>query len=269
MTNEAVTTCGELAARLLSSPAEFDDGWLGREGRRQAPVPAGPGTYRNLAERMAAGARTAGAGTVLVASLDPVAARLPARREAADVDRLGSVVETDEATLLCVADLSGAVLLVPGDRYALVAGDAGFLAGALPEGVDTARARFSGYARRIGSGRPAVAGVAARFGDFQRVWRTAGDVPADSHVGHQLGLMRTFSTRKVSAEDFARGWLDERRRSLDVHERIGDGLARAMENVFYALEDFAIDPSLRDEDDLTPEQLRAAVDDVLAELSPR
>ncbi|MFD7339592.1 colicin immunity domain-containing protein [Streptomyces violascens] len=77
--------------------------------------------------------------------------------------------------------------------------------------------------------------------------------------------MRSFSMEEITAEGFARGWLEARRRSMDGEERIGGDLSSALEEVFYAVEDFSIDPSLRDETDLTGEQLRAVVTEALRE----
>ncbi|MGW2572998.1 colicin immunity domain-containing protein [Streptomyces sp. NPDC001537] len=42
--------------------------------------------------------------------------------------------------------------------------------------------------------------------------------------------------------------------------------AKADQAHFYALEDYTIDPSLRDEDDLTDEELRQQVADALRQL---
>jgi hypothetical protein len=255
-----------LSARLLSSPTAFKDDWLRQGAKRQAPVPAGPGTEEALARRVAAGARTGGADIVLVAAPVPTAGNSQAPSLRSDAHGLLAAVQSGSPVLLCLPNLSGAVLTVPTDGYALIAGQDDFLSGALPEGVDTACARFSSYARRNASDRPALAAVSARFSTFQRSWRSAGDPPVDSHVGRQLALMRAFAARTVSAEDFARGWLEERRRSLDVHERVHGALSNAVEVVFRTLEDFSIDPSLRDDDDVTPDQLRAVVHEVLTEL---
>lgn len=254
---------GMLTTRLLSSPTEFSDDWLRQGDKRQAPVPSGPGAEESLARRVAAGARTGGADAVLVAAPVPMAGPPQTRSFRSDAHSLLAAVRTGTAALLCLPGLSGAVLTVPAEGYALVAGGDEFLSGALPEGVDAACARFLSFARRNASSRPALAAVSARFSEFQRSWRSFGEVPVDSHVGRQLALMRAFSARTVSAEDFARGWLDERRRSLDLHERVHGALSDAVETVFRALEDFSIDPSLGEDDELTPDRLRAVVREAL------
>ncbi|MFG2479377.1 colicin immunity domain-containing protein [Streptomyces fagopyri] len=92
------------------------------------------------------------------------------------------------------------------------------------------------------------------------------DVPATSQYGHQLSLMRQLVSGAIDGSPFARQWLEARRRSMDTGERVGNALTTALDEVFYALEDYSIDPSLRDEDDLTDEELRERVADALARL---
>lgn len=98
-----------------------------------------------------------------------------------------------------------------------------------------------------------------------RTWKTPESVPTTSHTGRQLELMRQLAADAVDGPAFARQWLEERRRSMDAGERLGDGLTAALDEVFYALEDYSIDPALRDEDDLTDEELRERVGDALCQ----
>ncbi|MEV6948380.1 colicin immunity domain-containing protein [Streptomyces sp. NPDC051172] len=58
----------------------------------------------------------------------------------------------------------------------------------------------------------------------------------------------------------------ERRNAMDAGERVSDTIATALDTVFHALEDYTIDPGLRDEDDLTDEELRQHVADALRQL---
>ncbi|MFF0449248.1 colicin immunity domain-containing protein [Streptomyces sp. NPDC004609] len=68
---------------------------------------------------------------------------------------------------------------------------------------------------------------------------------------------------EMSAPDFARSWLAARREALRRKERPREPLSSALDRVFSALEDYSIDPALRDETDLTDEELVASVRAVL------
>ncbi|WP_438291615.1 colicin immunity domain-containing protein [Streptomyces sp. HUAS TT7] len=263
MTSNNPITCGELTGALLSTPHRFSGAWLAEGGKSEVPLPGEGYLDLALAQRTAAGARTAGFAYVLSAPTGPEAESAEPQHLPADAEAMvGGIRWPGEPVLLSLPDLTGAILLT-GDGYALAAGRRAFIEGAVPEGADQARAAFSRYGRRVAVRHPAVAEVAADFTGFQRTWNRAAHVVAGSGVDHQLVLMNSFSADGISAEAFAREWLEARRRSLNAKERIGQDLSSALEEVFYALEDFPIDPSLRDESDLTVEQLRAVVMEAL------
>lgn len=78
--------------------------------------------------------------------------------------------------------------------------------------------------------------------------------------------MRDLVDGKISAPDFARSWLYARRRSLDAGERTREPSDRILTHVFYLLDDYVIDPELRDPDDMTDDELAAKVREALDEL---
>lgn len=79
--------------------------------------------------------------------------------------------------------------------------------------------------------------------------------------------MDSFTAGDISTEDFARSWLAARRQALELRERLREPFSRLLDQVFYALDDYVIDPELRDADDMTNEQLQAIVQDQLTALN--
>jgi hypothetical protein len=76
--------------------------------------------------------------------------------------------------------------------------------------------------------------------------------------------MRDFVNHRIGGPDFARAFLDLRRESMDRGERAHGVLCEALNATFYAIDDYAIDPTLRSEEDLTDEKLRAATEAALS-----
>jgi Bacterial self-protective colicin-like immunity len=79
--------------------------------------------------------------------------------------------------------------------------------------------------------------------------------------------MQSLVSGDISAPVFAQSWLAARRRALNDGERVREKFDQALDEVFYALEDYAIDPDLRDPGDLSDDQLVAIVQDALNSLS--
>lgn len=71
--------------------------------------------------------------------------------------------------------------------------------------------------------------------------------------------MQAFTAGTISGADFARSWLDARRTSQNNGERLRDPLLTALDQIFSLLEDYSIDPALKDPDDLSDEELMDAV----------
>ncbi|MER6199656.1 colicin immunity domain-containing protein [Streptomyces sp. NPDC001586] len=98
----------------------------------------------------------------------------------------------------------------------------------------------------------------------RRQWRIAREVPEESGTGRQLDLMRRLSRDEIQPERFAKQWLDARRKALNEDERVGEHLCRALNQVFYALDEYPIDPALREDGDTTDAELREIVNQTLA-----
>ncbi|URM90809.1 colicin immunity domain-containing protein [Streptomyces sp. MRC013] len=78
--------------------------------------------------------------------------------------------------------------------------------------------------------------------------------------------MEALCEGSATPESFARGWLAARRRALGRRERLKEPLGRLLDRVFYALEDYSIDPALREEGDVSDDELIAIVRDTLQEM---
>lgn len=160
--------------------------------------------------------------------------------------------------LLASSDRMGAILFShPG--YALVAGTAEFLKGAVPEGVDGGRARFGRYARVAAERWPGLKGISQSFSPRHIAWARAREIPAGTSAARQVTLMQAFTTGSIGGAEFARGWLDARRESQNNGERLRDPLLTAFDQIFSLVEDYSIDPDLKDPDDLSDQELMDAV----------
>jgi len=163
-----------------------------------------------------------------------------------------------------IAGPDGAALVTT-QGYGLVGGTPDFVRERVPEGVDEARARFARYARRTGSA--VLVEIAAEFPPTRHSWSRPADVVPGSAVAEQLDLMRSFADGRTPPADFARRWLAARRRSLNEGERTRPPLTEILDRMFYALDDYAIDPSLHEPGDLTDEQLADVARRALEELA--
>ncbi|WP_431874674.1 colicin immunity domain-containing protein [Amycolatopsis sacchari] len=231
---------------LLSGARRFDPGWLRDGDRTVVPFPTGKGVDRALAARLA---RAAEAFVVL-----PGGATVP-------VPQLEGY-SADGDFLLCLPDFSAAVLVTT-SGYALLAGAGKFLAETVYEGVDEARARFGQYAKRLAVRYPELAEVAREYPPRLRSWGSPGEATPGSGVAEQVELMNRLDRDELTGKDFMDRWLAARRRSQEAGERLRRPLAEALDQVFYALEDYEPDPGLRDPDELSDEdlldQVRAAL----------
>ncbi|MFG2293307.1 colicin immunity domain-containing protein [Streptomyces sp. NPDC048603] len=71
--------------------------------------------------------------------------------------------------------------------------------------------------------------------------------------------MRQFAEGRIPPDVFAVGWLGARRAAMESGERVAERIGRPLDQVFYALDDYPIDPRFREEGDTTDEQLMACV----------
>jgi hypothetical protein len=78
--------------------------------------------------------------------------------------------------------------------------------------------------------------------------------------------MRQLAGTRIPAPEFAKAWLAARRRALDEGDRLRDEFDRILTEVFYQLDDYVIDPRLREAGDLTDDELARRVRDALNEL---
>lgn len=270
---------------VLAEPRSgaFAASWLSEGPKLVVPLPAGTHVDRALVRRTADGCRAGGAGEVLVMTADGPAAsgrawrqvapaitatggtasgltpsRLTAPITTASITTASDLVGSAPRVLLVASDLQGAVLF---DRpgYALVAGTAPFLRGAVPEGVDGGRAHFARYARAVADRWPELQAVARDFGPRHIAWAHARNVPGGTATSQQVRLVRGFTAGAIGGADFARGWLNGRRAAQESGERLREPLLSAFQQVFLLLEDYSIDPALKDPADLSDEELRDAV----------
>jgi hypothetical protein len=99
-----------------------------------------------------------------------------------------------------------------------------------------------------------------------RAWSKSSEVSPGTATAEQLDLMRQLAIGAISAPDFARAWLAARRRALDEGDRVRGRFYNTLTNVFYLLDDYVIDPTLREPGDMTDEELAMRVRDALREL---
>ncbi len=78
--------------------------------------------------------------------------------------------------------------------------------------------------------------------------------------------MQQLLDGRTPAPDFARNWLAARRRALAEGERVREKFERILRDVFYALDDYVIDPELRDPNDMTDDELTAHVQEASRQL---
>ncbi|MEU8888994.1 hypothetical protein [Streptomyces sp. NPDC048442] len=153
--------------------------------------------------------------------------------------------------LFAELDMQGAVLF-PTPGYALIAGTAAFLAGAVPERIDEIRARFARYARAAGHRWPALLNVASSLPPRHIDWSRNNDVPPGTATAQPLEWLSAFVAGRCTGAGFARGWL----RARGLAQANGE---TALDQVFWLLEDYSIDPTFREREDLSEDELSQAV----------
>ena len=239
---------------VLGTDGAFSSAWL--QEKSVAPVPVGPRIDAALARRIAAGCRAVATSHLLGTSLaDTPGATTGTRFE---LSGHGDCTGVRVPFLLTTPDLQGAVLL-PQEGYALIAGTAAFMAAAVGEGTDTARARFGRYVRALPEPHPSLSTVAATYPPERRAWSRPGDVDPASAAARQLELLNAFTDGTCSAPDFAHGWWEARRTSQADGERVQGALEALFDQVFMILEDYSVDPDLAEPGDLDDDELRTAV----------
>jgi hypothetical protein len=262
----APRTNGEAVAAVLAGTAEFAAAWLARDGKAAVVVAAPARLDAATAGRLRAGAEAAGHALVLAVRTDADnATEAPLPVPVGRPDYPSGLSGPDRGPLFVLPDLSGAMLLTS-DGYALLGGVAPFLYGAVPEGIDTAKARFARHVRRLGGQRSDLAQLAVQFRPQWTVWSAPADVPPGSAVGRQLDLMAAFAGGALGTEQFSTDWLAARRSARGAGERLGDRFRSVLDDVFYALDEFDPDPAHRPAGAMSEDDLITRVRSALAEL---
>ncbi|WP_286252784.1 colicin immunity domain-containing protein [Streptomyces graminofaciens] len=243
---------------VLGPDGTFSSPWL--RGKSIAPVPAGSHVDAALTRRIAAGCRAVGAPHVLCVDLASSTRTDPADK-AVQFPIGSGYGNIRPPSVFYTPDRQGGVLFQE-SGYALVAGTDAFMAAAVGEGVDAARARFSRYARTLSDRHPGLTAVATAHPPARRAWAYPADVSPGSEVGRQLSLLNEFTDGTRSAPEFARDWWEARRASQANGERIQAPLSDLFDQVFMMLEDYAVDPDLREPGDLTDAEIQAAVREI-------
>ncbi|MDX2291169.1 MULTISPECIES: colicin immunity domain-containing protein [Streptomyces] len=229
---------------VLAPDGTFATSWL--RGRPPVPLPAGGRIDAMLARRITAACRTVGATHVLAT---PPSARPHGPLEGAPLR---------PPLLLRTPDAQGAVLF-PAAGYALIAGSAAFMASAVAEGADAARAAFARYARALSSRHPHLRDVAAAHPPRHPSRSRLDAVPPSTATARHIALLEAFAEGTCAAPEFARGWWSARAASRTEDQRVHGALARLFDEVFMLLEQYAPDPALAEPEDLDDTALRTAV----------
>ena len=260
MTDRAVPgTAGELLSVVLAGPGNFSPAWLRDVDGIVVPLASPARIDRTLAGALRAGAHAADVNAAVAARLgeDHVNDELV---WVSLVDPVALTEWRDTDFVLALPDFTAAVLVTT-NGYALLGGSPAFVRGAVNGGVDAARAQFGRYARKLGG---ALLEIADQYPPLQREWASGQDVEPGSGVADQLALMTSLVAGEISAQSFAPAWWDAWRRERDGGERTRGALGEALHGIFFVLEDYAADPSLREPGDMTDEELVAKVRAALA-----
>ncbi|MFI9294234.1 colicin immunity domain-containing protein [Streptomyces gardneri] len=79
-----------------------------------------------------------------------------------------------------------------------------------------------------------------------------------------MSLLSAFAQGTCTAADFADGWWEARRAAHSQGERTSGALADLLDRVFMVLEDYTLDPELREPGDLTDSALRERIRHLVA-----
>ncbi|MEV5613639.1 colicin immunity domain-containing protein [Streptomyces sp. NPDC052225] len=93
----------------------------------------------------------------------------------------------------------------------------------------------------------------------QRSWSRPEDVAPNTHTAQLLSFIDTYAAGTCNTQDFAHGWWGARRAAQAHGERVHGRLSELLDRVFMALEEYSVDPNLREPGDLTDHELRQAV----------
>ncbi|MFI6419407.1 colicin immunity domain-containing protein [Streptomyces sp. NPDC050842] len=240
---------------MLGPDGGFARAWL--TGKSVVPVPAGTRLDTAVMCRVEAGCRAVGAQHPIDESTAAVAHGVSASVVPRQPTEIGLVAPAP-LVLLHTPDLQGAVLF-PEPGYTLIAGSEAFLAAAVPEGIDAARARFGRYARAMKKRWPYLQRIATAYPPAHRAWSHPSDVTPGTASARLVSLLGAFTQGTCTAPEFADGWWEARRTTHSQGERASGDLADLLDGVFMLLEEYTPDPELRESGDLTDSELREGV----------
>ncbi|MGI5336572.1 colicin immunity domain-containing protein [Streptomyces sp. CA-181903] len=243
----------------------FGEEWLSAGNMEVVPFLSLSGMDKPLAGRISAAARSAGYASVIAWFPGPPRVGGQAISVAASTEAILAEFGQQEGLAIALPDLAAA-LLVTRHGFALFAGSGKVFHAGVPEGRDRAVIDFERFAKRVKKKNPNLCAATAGFAPTQTAWAKPANATEDSATATQLALMESFSAGGIDAACFARSWLAARRDSLERSERLRDQFSRILDRVFYALDDYAIDPAFQEEGDMTDEQLKAVVREALTEL---
>ncbi|WP_208884090.1 colicin immunity domain-containing protein [Streptomyces armeniacus] len=231
-------------------------------------MPANTGVGRELIDRAVSGSKEAAAHGIYLADLAPGKADEEIVLTSVSRDVMADATNgINDPCIMAASNLEGAILVTQ-QGYALIAGSADYLSGALAEGVDEARARFRRYASRVGSPLPEIRHVADLYTPRSFAWSSKSAVEPGSSTHEQLRLMQSMASGEITAPEFAQEWQGARRRAMEQGERVTTPLEDALDRVFYAIEDYSFSPELQEPGDLTDEDLLTEVAEALNQLDP-
>ncbi|MGV9294173.1 hypothetical protein [Amycolatopsis sp. NPDC003676] len=99
------------------------------------------------------------------------------------------------------------------------------------------------------------------------VWAKRREVPADSGVARELAAMEALVRGESSGPEFSLAWGAAWRLSTERRERLRTPFYQVLNHLFFVLEDYPIDPTLRDPGDVTDEELLVEVRAALRRLA--
>jgi len=219
-----------------------------------------------LAARVSSAATRLGVNYGLVAKINQGhLTQTPIRVQMLASELAAALPNRNTNALLVLEDLSAA-LLITNEGYSLLAGNLKFVRASLNIGIDEAKARFLRHARRVAESHPEMIVLAHEYMPRWRAWRSPSEVQSESYTSRQLSLMELFIKGHIEAARFSREWLAARRMALDTGERLRDGFDNLMNEVFYTIDDYVIDPKLRDEGDMSEGEFKFRIARILDQL---
>ncbi|MFF4198732.1 hypothetical protein [Nonomuraea sp. NPDC001831] len=257
-----------LTSLLQDEGRRFNTEWLDLGDKTVVPVLNASFLRRTLTTRLSAAASEVGVSHGMIAEVRQ--GRIVGHITQIDMSAAGLMAVLSgwnaPTYLLALTDLSGA-LLVADPEYSLLGGRYEFVRACLDVGVDEARAQFSRSARQLAKAHPDLMSVANEYRPRWRSWGSPDEVQAASYTARQLHLMKLLGEGQIEVSEFISEWLAARRQILCRGERLHGRFNELMNSVFYAIDDFVLDPTLRDVGDMSEREFQNRVASVWQQMS--